>query len=90
MRYPYIVCIKGNWIPAGTDIPEDKPSPVKAEVKEEPIEVPSSAEVVYTRTEINRMNVDTLRKLAKESNIEGADELSGTKLKSALIEYFEL
>ena len=24
MKYPHIVCINGNWIPAGTEIPDVK------------------------------------------------------------------
>ena len=42
----------------------------------------------YTKTEINRMPTADLKKLAKEEGID--DGLSGTEIKKALIEKFEL
>lgn len=44
----------------------------------------------YTRTDINRMSKDDLVSLATESGIEGAEEISGSDLKKALIEKFGL
>ena len=43
-----------------------------------------------TKTDINKMKVDALKELAKENGIEGAEEMTGDKLKEALIAHFEL
>ena len=39
----------------------------------------------YTKTEINRMPVDELRKLAMSTGVEGADKWTGAELKEYLI-----
>lgn len=44
----------------------------------------------YTKTEIQRMSVDSLRILAKEVGIESPDEISGSELKKMLIHHFNL
>lgn len=44
----------------------------------------------YTKTEIQRMSVDSLRILAKEVGIENPDEISGSELKKMLIHHFNL
>ena len=49
------------------------------EIKEE------STEVTYTKTEINRMPVAELRKMAMRTGVEGADTWSGAELKEYLI-----
>lgn len=40
----------------------------------------------YTRTDINRMPVDDLRKLAGETGISGAESMTGADIKKALID----
>lgn len=58
---------------------------VASETKEQSkIEVKS--EKFYTKTDINSMKVAELRKLATEQGIENADDISGTEIKSLLIE----
>lgn len=42
--------------------------------------------VEYTKTEINRMSTADLRKLAKDKEISGAEEMTGAELKKVLIE----
>lgn len=44
----------------------------------------------HTKTEINRMPLAELKKLATEKGVDGADSMSGAELKKALIELFEL
>lgn len=44
----------------------------------------------YTKTAINRMNKAELLKLANDSGIVGADDMSGTELKEQLISIFGL
>ena len=58
-----------------------------AQYMNEPVE---SEEVTYTKTEINRMSTADLRKLAKDKEISGADEMTGAELKKVLIEKFGL
>ena len=52
----------------------EKPLPLEAEKKE------------YSKTDILTMNVANLRALATEQGVEGAENISGTKLKDILIE----
>lgn len=47
-------------------------------------------EKTYTKTEINRMNKETLVNKAKEIGVEGAEEMSGNALKDLLIEHYNL
>ena len=42
----------------------------------------------YTKTEINRMNKETLVYKAKEIGVEDAEEMSGNALKDLLIEHY--
>lgn len=44
----------------------------------------------YTKTEIQRMSVDSLRILAKEVGVENPDEISGSELKKMLVQHFNL
>ena len=44
----------------------------------------------YTRTDINRMPVDELRKLAGENGITGAESMTGADIKKALIDVLGL
>lgn len=94
MKYPYIVKRNGVYYEAGQDVPAFAP------VKEKFIEsieekVNESAPVKeekpkYTKTDINRMNKETLVAKANEVGIEDAEELSGNTLKDKLIEHYNL
>lgn len=54
-------------------------------------EVPiGTSSLNYTKTEISRMSTSDLQSLAKEQEIENADEISGSELKKMLIEKFGL
>lgn len=44
----------------------------------------------YTRTDINRMPVDELRKLAGETGIAGAESMTGADIKKTLIDVLGL
>lgn len=52
----------------------------------EDINIPESDPVVYSKTNINRMNLDGLRELAKKSGLTLGEDESGTSLKSRLID----
>lgn len=47
-------------------------------------------EVQYTRTDINRMPVEQLRKMAMNTGVEGADTMTGKELKEYLLDVFNL
>lgn len=95
-KYPYIVNKNGVWYPAGTDVPEDADFVLDNKVDENVIEI-TDEEVIeetlkdtesaptYTRTDINRMPVAQLRQMAKNTGVEGADDMSGAELKEYLI-----
>ncbi len=49
-----------------------------------------SAEVKYTKTEINRMSTAELKEVAKLNGVEDADDMTGGELKKVLIDKFGL
>ena len=69
--------VNGNWYRAGQEIPDffDEKMPEN-----------ESEENHYTRTDINRMPVDELRKLAGETGISGAESMTGADIKKALFD----
>lgn len=69
-----LIAISGNA--------KEKPVEKKAEDKDE--------ETKYTKSEINRMAVDDLKKVATEVGIEDADDKTGGELKKAIIEQLGL
>lgn len=69
--------VNGKWYRAGQEIPAF----FNAETPENEAE-----ENHYTRTDINRMPVDELRKLAVETGISGAESMTGADIKKALID----
>ncbi len=69
--------VNGKWYRAGQEIPAF----FNAETPENEAE-----ENHYTRTDINRMPVDELRKLAVEKGITGAESMNGADIKKALFD----
>ena len=65
------------------------PKPTKEDV-EVVIEKTEEETPQYTKTDINRMNKETLIEKATEIGVKDAEELSGNVLKEKLIEYYEL
>ena len=59
--------------------------PIKGTLEENETETKS-----YTKTEINRMPVDELRKVALETGVDGAETMTGAELKERLIATFDL
>ena len=95
MKFTYLVRHNGIDYPIGADVPvEDKGNKVvaekKEEVKAEPIveEVkPNDTTNSYTRTEINRLTAEELRRLGAELGIKGAEDKSGSQLKRIIPEH---
>ena len=99
-KYPHIVNKDGVWYPAGTNVPEDAEfvldNKVVGKVDGDVIEI-TDKEIIeettkdtedlptYTKTDINRMPVSQLKKMAKTTGVEGADDMSGAELKEYLI-----
>lgn len=74
----------GNQLAAflnnGWEVVDSKP------VKETPEQLPETKLPEYKKSDISRMNVEDLRKLAAELKIEGTEESTGEALKAAIIE----
>lgn len=64
----------GHWYKAGEEI--DSPAELMQKQEEKRI----------TKTDIHRMPVEELRKLAEENGIDGAEYLNGSDIKKILIE----
>lgn len=93
-KYPYIVIKDGTWYKAGEEVPssasvlEDKSIKEKKEEFSTEVEQPiveKQPQPKFTKTDINRMPVDDLRKLAMSTGVEGADKWTGAELKEYLI-----
>ena len=80
-------CRRRGVAPVVAPTPLDEPTkaikPVVEPVPEEVVEPKG-----YTRTEINRMNVEELKALAETEGLDSS--LSGAKLKKLLIEHFDI
>lgn len=74
----HLIKVNGRWYKAGE------------EVFESPVEKPSPEKTRYTKTEINKMNVSELRRLAAENGVKDPEGINGTDLKAYLISTFGL
>lgn len=72
-----VIKIDGKWYKAGEVIPEE-------------IQGKSSFEFNYTKTDINRMNVQDLRSLATSHGMSNVDSMTGGELKEYFISKFNL
>lgn len=80
------VKVNGVWYRAGEEISSSASSDI-ANATETNVEkiVEKQSQPQFTKTEINRMPVDELRKLAMGTGVEGADKWTGAELKEYLI-----
>ena len=85
MIYGYDVKINGKWYKAGEEV-NSSPSFIIEPKKDEGVSDKKS----YSRSEIQLMKADDLKKLAESEGIENAMETSGNQLKKILIEHFGL
>lgn len=76
----------GVWYRAGMEIKEG----FSSNNEEESSFDSSENDKPYKKTDINRMNVESLRQLARENNVPNADNMTGQDLKTYLITLFEL
>lgn len=93
MVYDHMVKVNGQYYQTGEDVPEIKNMAGEeissAEPQEKEPDMPFEPQT-YTKTQINRMNVDELRRMAANTGVEGADKMTGTELKEYLISLFGL
>lgn len=85
MKYTHTVKHNGVLYKAGTEVPASSTPKTNTDQTKTENNIQS-----YTKTEINRMSTDDLRKLAIEQGVENAKETSGADLKKVLIEKFGL
>lgn len=80
------VKVNGVWYRAGEEISSSASSNI-ANTTETNVEkiVEKQSQPQFTKTEINRMPVEELRKLAMSTGVEGADKWTGAELKEYLI-----
>lgn len=87
MKYDHMVKKNGIYYAAGEEVAEKKEMTVEENS-------PSFSDVsegkTYTKTEIQRMSVDSLRILAKEIGVENPEEISGSEIKKLLLSHFGL
>lgn len=90
-RHPYN---EGDIFPRdGLSVTEERLqelSSTKNRRKEKLIEFVEEQQKPLTKTDINKMPVAELKELATKNGIENAEEMTGDKLKEALITHFEL
>lgn len=72
----YTMKRNGKWYKAGEEVPEN-PKPASR--------IPS-----YSKTDINRMNVSDLKQIAKNTGVDGYENMTGAELKECLISTFGL
>ena len=101
MKFPYSVKHNGVWYNPNEDVPMDEPASVKkvvepkkaveeVKVEEPAVEETIKEEPTYTKTEINRMPIVELRRLARKHGIKKAADKSGAELKAELIDILNL
>lgn len=97
MKFPYWVRHNGVDYAPNTEIPTEETASAPVEEKEEvvaveePVEEETKVEEpTYTKTEINRMPIVELRRLARKQGIKKAADKSGAELKVELIELLNL
>lgn len=91
-KYPYIVKCNGVWHDAGEEVPETEDMAVDESslpFSDNDIEF-ETKDKTYTKTDINRMNKAELQELARNTGVEGADNMTGTELKEYLFSAFGL
>lgn len=92
MIYDHMVKADGKYYLAGEDVPEIKDAAVDETplpFSDDDIEL-ETKEKTYTKTEINRMNKAELQEIARNTGVEGVDNMTGTELKEYLFNVFGL
>lgn len=92
--YPYAVKCNGEFYEAGDDVPDIEDVAQNENFlpfSDNDIELEEDSAVKkYTKSDIQRMNKAELQELAKESGVEGVEEMTGQELKEYLLSVFDL
>lgn len=94
MVYDHMVKVNGKYYQSGEDVPEIMDmAGIESSLpfSDNDIELEeNSAGKKYTKSDIQRMNKAELQELAKNSGVEGAEEMTGQELKEYLLSVFGL
>lgn len=88
MVYDHMVKVNGQYYQAGEDVPEVNYTAEDENhlpFSDNDITLETQEDKRYTKTDINRMSVSELRKMALNAGVDGADEMTGAELKEYLI-----
>lgn len=93
MVYDHMVKVNGKYYQSGEDAPEitdmaeDENS---LPFSDDEITLETKEDKKYTKSDIQRMNKAELQELARNSGVEGAEEMTGQELKDYLLNVFGL
>ncbi len=91
MKYDHMVKVNGKYYQAGEEVEEAAVAETPLPFSDKDINFEEKPEEKkYTKTDIMKMSKAELQKLAKNTGVEGADEMSGTELKEYLLSLFGL
>lgn len=92
MRYDHMVKANGIYYEAGKEVPEYDMAEGKEPLpfSDNDLILETKEEKKFTRTDINRMSTAELRKMASNSGVDNADEMTGSELKEYFINVFGL
>lgn len=94
MKYNHMVKVNGVYYAAGEDVPETNVRKAAVETKppfsDSDITFETKEEKPYTKTDINKMSKAELQELARNTGVEGVDEMTGAELKEYLFSVFGL
>lgn len=94
MVYDHMVKVNGQYYQTGEDVPEIMDMEENEDsltFSDNDIELEeNSAEKKYTKSDIQRMNKAELQELARNTGVEGAEEMTGQELKEYLLSVFGL
>lgn len=94
MVYDHMVKVNGKYYQSGEDVPEitdmaENENSLPFSDKDIELEE-NSAEKKYTKSDIQRMNKVELQELARNTGVEGANDMTGAELKEYLLNVFGL
>lgn len=92
MVYDHMVKVNGRYYQAGEDVPEiDMAESNNALLySDDDITLETKEDKKCTRSDIQRMNKAELLETAKNTGVEGADDMTGAELKEYLLSVFGL
>ncbi len=91
MKYDHMVKVNGKYYQAGEEVEDAAVEEASLPFSDEDMTFEEKPEEKkYTKTDIMKMSKAELQKLAKNTGVEGADEMSGTELKEYFLSVFGL